>query len=199
MLTLEGFPAYMDEATDIHRWAWIYFVSFIRVAAFIVLNVLIGIVLNSMEEARELERREGFAHAWERVAARPRSIRRGTPTSSSGSSSSEARSTTSSWSWRSTARRRTNAGRSPLTAQGGTDAALRDTPQCLTLECHNFVSIASGVRFFAQPSGRRGRRRGRSGLSDAMGMSLADVTSCLTLGCAESVPMFPQGARAPVV
>jgi voltage-gated sodium channel len=42
---------------EIHRWSWIYFVSFALVAAFIVLNVLIGIVLNSMEEARELERR----------------------------------------------------------------------------------------------------------------------------------------------
>jgi voltage-gated sodium channel len=60
MLTLEDFPVYMDEAMDVHRWAWIYFVSFILVAAFIVLNVLIGIVLNSMEEARELERREAI-------------------------------------------------------------------------------------------------------------------------------------------
>jgi voltage-gated sodium channel len=60
MLTLEDFPVYMDAAMDIHPWAWIYFVSFILVAAFIVLNVLIGIVLNSMEEARELERREAI-------------------------------------------------------------------------------------------------------------------------------------------
>jgi voltage-gated sodium channel len=69
MLTLEDFPVYMDEAMDIHRWAWIYFVSFILVAAFIVLNVLIGIVLNSMEEARELERREAIRA---RVGARGR-------------------------------------------------------------------------------------------------------------------------------
>jgi len=32
----------------------------VLVAAFIVLNVLIGIVLNSMEEARELERRKAL-------------------------------------------------------------------------------------------------------------------------------------------
>jgi voltage-gated sodium channel len=57
MLTLENFPVYMDAAMEVERWAWVYFVSFILVAAFIVLNVLIGIVLNSMEEARELERR----------------------------------------------------------------------------------------------------------------------------------------------
>jgi voltage-gated sodium channel len=58
MLTLEDFPVYMDEAMEIHQWAWIYFVSFILLAAFIVVNVLIAIVLNSMEEAREIERRE---------------------------------------------------------------------------------------------------------------------------------------------
>ena len=57
MLTLEDFPRYMERAMEVHRWSWLYFVSFIMVAAFIVLNVLIGIVLNSMEEARELERR----------------------------------------------------------------------------------------------------------------------------------------------
>lgn len=57
MLTLENFPVYLDQAMDVEPWAWVYFVSFILVAAFIVLNVLIGVVLNSMEEARELERR----------------------------------------------------------------------------------------------------------------------------------------------
>jgi voltage-gated sodium channel len=57
MLTLENFPIYMDAAMDVEPWAWVYFVSFILIAAFIVLNVLIGIVLNSMEEAREFERR----------------------------------------------------------------------------------------------------------------------------------------------
>ena len=58
MLTLENFPNYMYEGMDVHPWSWIYFVSFILIAAFIVLNVLIGIVLNSMEEAREAERRK---------------------------------------------------------------------------------------------------------------------------------------------
>ena len=60
MLTLEDFPVYMADAMEIHAWAWVYFVSFILLAAFIVLNVLIGIVLNSMEEARELERRQAI-------------------------------------------------------------------------------------------------------------------------------------------
>jgi voltage-gated sodium channel len=57
LLTLESFPQQLDRGMEIHPWSWVYFVSFALVAAFIVLNVLIGIVLNSMEEARELERR----------------------------------------------------------------------------------------------------------------------------------------------
>jgi voltage-gated sodium channel len=54
MLTLEDFPRYLEEGMDVEPWSVVYFVSFILVAAFIVLNVLIGIVLNSMEEARHI-------------------------------------------------------------------------------------------------------------------------------------------------
>jgi voltage-gated sodium channel len=57
MLTLENFPTYMDAGMEVHPWSWVYFVSFVMIAAFVVINVLIGIVLNSMEEAREAERR----------------------------------------------------------------------------------------------------------------------------------------------
>jgi len=60
MLTLEDFPQYMDAGMEIHPWSWVFFVTFILVAAFVVINVLIGIVLNSLEEARELERRESL-------------------------------------------------------------------------------------------------------------------------------------------
>ena len=58
MLTLENFPAYMDAGMSVHPWSWIYFVTFVLIAAFMVLNVLIGIVLNSMEEARAADRKE---------------------------------------------------------------------------------------------------------------------------------------------
>jgi voltage-gated sodium channel len=60
LLTLENFPVYMERGMEVHPWSWVFFVSFILVAAFIVLNVLIGIVLNSMEEAREIERRRAL-------------------------------------------------------------------------------------------------------------------------------------------
>ncbi len=56
MLSLENLPENLERGTATHPWSWIYFVSWALIAAFIVLNVLIGVVLNSMEEARALER-----------------------------------------------------------------------------------------------------------------------------------------------
>jgi voltage-gated sodium channel len=78
LLTLENFPAYLERGMDIHPWSVVYFVSFVLVAAFVVLNVLIGVVLHSMEEAREIHAREALrargvdatreeAHVFERL------------------------------------------------------------------------------------------------------------------------------------
>ena len=96
MLTLENFPVYMDAAMEVESWAWLYFVSFILVAAFIILNVLIGVVLNSMEEARSST--GGARSASGTACPGPRrSNPRRTRRSRSGSRSCGARST--SWSW----------------------------------------------------------------------------------------------------
>ena len=66
MLTLEDFPRYMERAMEVHPWSWIYFVTFVLITVFIIINVLIGIVLNSMEEAREIERRRKLAEGRQR-------------------------------------------------------------------------------------------------------------------------------------
>jgi voltage-gated sodium channel len=73
MLTLEDFPRYMEAGMDVHPWSWVYFVTFVLLAAFLILNVLIGIVLNSLEEARELERRRrlGIGVAEAEIAPAP--------------------------------------------------------------------------------------------------------------------------------
>ena len=52
VMTLENFPQYMEEATAVHPQAWIFFVSYVLVASFLVINVLIAIIINSIEEAR---------------------------------------------------------------------------------------------------------------------------------------------------
>jgi voltage-gated sodium channel len=55
LLTLENFPDKLERGMEIEPQSWIFFVSFALLAAFILLNVLIGVVINSMEEAREIE------------------------------------------------------------------------------------------------------------------------------------------------
>ena len=64
LLTLENFPTYLDEAIPVSAFAVPFFISYVLVAAFVVFNLLIGIIIGAAESARESERI--------RVAARER-------------------------------------------------------------------------------------------------------------------------------
>jgi voltage-gated sodium channel len=57
MLTLEGWPDIYDEVARANPWAWVYFVSFVLISSFVLFNMFIGIIINSMEESRTLELR----------------------------------------------------------------------------------------------------------------------------------------------
>ncbi|MDX1810764.1 MAG: ion transporter [Gammaproteobacteria bacterium] len=52
-LTLEDWTDLMYTGMELYPWAWVYFVSFVLLATFVIFNMLIGIILTSMEEARE--------------------------------------------------------------------------------------------------------------------------------------------------
>jgi voltage-gated sodium channel len=52
LLTLENFPDSFEAGLETTPFAWLYFVAFMFLVVFTVLNVLIGIVLNAMDEAR---------------------------------------------------------------------------------------------------------------------------------------------------
>jgi len=69
MLTLEQWPEYLEAGMEIHSWSWIYFVSYVLVAGFLVINILIGIVINAMEGARREERALARAARRELLAA----------------------------------------------------------------------------------------------------------------------------------
>ena len=56
LLTLENFPIYLEEAMVISPLAIPFFLSYVFLIVFTVLNVLIGIVLNAMDEARTEDR-----------------------------------------------------------------------------------------------------------------------------------------------
>jgi len=54
-LTLENLPEQLALGRELSDWTILYFVSYALVAAFLVFNILIGVVINSLEEARAIE------------------------------------------------------------------------------------------------------------------------------------------------
>ena len=60
-LTLENLPEQIALGRELSDWTILYFVSYALVAAFLIFNILIGVVINSLEEARAIE------HARERA------------------------------------------------------------------------------------------------------------------------------------
>jgi voltage-gated sodium channel len=55
ILTLEGWNEVLDKQMELSSWAWVYFVSFVLIGTFVVLNVVIAIIVNSMDEVRAME------------------------------------------------------------------------------------------------------------------------------------------------
>ncbi len=74
MLTLEGWIDVYGAAREITPWAWLYFVSFILLGTFVVLNTVLGIVLNSLDEAHRAARRAQGPEA-ETIGARIDALR----------------------------------------------------------------------------------------------------------------------------
>jgi voltage-gated sodium channel len=60
-LTLENLPDQLALGRELSDWTILYFVSYALIAAFLIFNILIGVVINSLEEARTIE------HARERA------------------------------------------------------------------------------------------------------------------------------------
>ena len=67
MLTLENWPALLQAGTAIHPASWIFFVSYVLLASFLVINILIAIIINSMEEVHAAEREEERADRLEHL------------------------------------------------------------------------------------------------------------------------------------
>ena len=77
VLTLENLPDFIATGREVSDWAIPFYVSYALLASFLVFNLFIGIVLNSMEEARaaelrraEAELRDGIVDIDDATAAR---------------------------------------------------------------------------------------------------------------------------------
>lgn len=51
-MTLEDWTDVMYAALEHHSWAWLYFVSFVVLGTFVVINLFIAVVLNNLDEAK---------------------------------------------------------------------------------------------------------------------------------------------------
>ena len=58
IVTLEGWPDIARPIIDMHPMAWAYFVPFIIITAFIMLNIILAIILETIEESRQADRVE---------------------------------------------------------------------------------------------------------------------------------------------
>ena len=66
MLTLENWPKLLEQGMAIHPNSWIFFVSYVLLASFLVINILIAIIINSVEQVHQVEREEERAERLER-------------------------------------------------------------------------------------------------------------------------------------
>jgi voltage-gated sodium channel len=55
VMTFEDWTDVMYEVMEVYPWSWVYFVSFIFLTAFAFLNMVIGIVVNVLEEEHQRE------------------------------------------------------------------------------------------------------------------------------------------------
>jgi voltage-gated sodium channel len=69
LLTLENLPTYLEKAQQLSDWAIAFYVSYVLLASFLVFNLFIGIVINSMEEARAMELRRAERELADEVPA----------------------------------------------------------------------------------------------------------------------------------
>lgn len=70
-MTLENFPDQLEAGRAISDWAIPYYLSYVLIGAFLVLNLLIGVVISSMEQAHEIEAQRELGDRIEHGEAAP--------------------------------------------------------------------------------------------------------------------------------
>jgi voltage-gated sodium channel len=55
IITLEGWVDIMQKSMTVSSWAWVYYLSFIVLGVFVVINLFIAVVINNLEKVREEE------------------------------------------------------------------------------------------------------------------------------------------------
>ena len=58
VLTFEDWSDVMYEAMEVHPWAWVYFISFIIIAAFVFFNLFVAVIIGEMQKLQEQDMKD---------------------------------------------------------------------------------------------------------------------------------------------
>lgn len=58
VLTFEDWTDVMYEAMEVYPWAWVYFVSFIIIAAFVFFNLFVAVIIGEMQKLQEADMKQ---------------------------------------------------------------------------------------------------------------------------------------------
>ncbi len=58
VLTFEDWTDVMYEAMEVYPWAWVYFVSFVIIAAFVFFNLFVAVIIGEMQKLNEADMKE---------------------------------------------------------------------------------------------------------------------------------------------
>ncbi|MGA4843758.1 ion transporter [Streptomyces sp. G45] len=75
LMTLDGLGDAVRAGLEISRWSIVYYASYVLLASFVLVNVLIGVVITSLDEARDLEKQRSGAQAPTPAPPDPRELR----------------------------------------------------------------------------------------------------------------------------
>lgn len=53
VMTFEDWTDVMYATLDVHPWSWVYYLSFILIVSFALINMMIGVIVQSMEDVTE--------------------------------------------------------------------------------------------------------------------------------------------------
>lgn len=85
VMTLEGWAdAVVRPVMEVYPYAWIFFIGFILVTTFAVINLLVGLVVNAMQEAAEADKPDEAAARHHELMARIAALEQGLARLSSG-------------------------------------------------------------------------------------------------------------------
>lgn len=67
ILTFESWTSLMYEAMEVYPWAWVYFVSFIIIAAFVFFNLFVAVIIGEMQKLQEADMKQELHEDHEKI------------------------------------------------------------------------------------------------------------------------------------